>query len=215
MPMKTQILFAAAICGLAAGAAGAQANPASLPARDAHDGVTISADPYQDEARYKERFGKKNLYRAGILAVEVFVRNDNDRPIRLKLESVRLMLAIPGAERQRLRPMAVEDVVDAVLNKGGQKANKPRPPIPIPGRGPSTGRGKDWDELEMLLRSVAYENDTLPPRSTVKGLFFFDMDGHYDWVEYARLYVPDLEFMHNKQALLYFEVDLAPAARTR
>ena len=213
--MKRQVLLAAAMCGLATGAAGAQANPASLPARDAHDGVTISADPYQDEARYKERFGKKNPYKVGILAVEVFIRNDNDKPIRLKLESVRLMLAIPGADKQRLRPMTVEAVVDGVLNKGGQKANKPRPPIPIPGRGPSTGRGKDWEELETTLRSVAYENEILPPRSTVKGFFFFDMDGHYDWVEYARLYVPDLEFMHNKQALLYFEMDLAPAARTR
>ena len=213
--MKREILFAVVLCGLAAGAARAQANPASLPARDAHEGVTISADPYQEAARYKERFGKKNPYKVGILAVEVFIRNDNDKPIRLKLKSVRLMLAIPDAEKQRLRPMAVEDVVDAVLGKGGPQANKPRPPIPMPGRGPSTGRGKDWDELETLLRTVAYENDILPPRSTVKGFLFFHMDGHYDWVEYARLYVPDLEFMHNKQGLLYFEVDLAPAVRTR
>ena len=213
--MKRQILLAAAVCSLTVGAAGAQANQASLLARDAHEGVTISADPYQDEARYKERFGKKNPYKVGILAVEVFIRNDNDKPIRLKLESVRLMLAVPGAERQRLRAMAVEEVVERVLGKGGSQANKPRPPIPIPGRGPSTGRGKDRDELEMMLRTVAYENDILPPRSTVKGFFFFDMDGHYDWVEYARLYVTDLKFMHNNQALLYFEVDLAPAVRAR
>ena len=69
--------------------------------------------------------------------------------------------------------------------------------------------------MELTLRSVAFENDILPPRSTIKGIFFFHMDGHYEWVEHARLYVPDLEFMHNHQALLYFEVDLAPAARAR
>jgi len=204
-----------AVGGLAAGVVGAQTTPVSLPAKDTHDNVTIAADPYQEEARYRERFGKKNPFKVGILAVEVFIRNENDKPIRVNLESVRLMLAIPGAEKQRLRPLTVEDVVDGILNKGGQKSNKPRVPLPIPGRGPSTGRGKEWEELETILRSVAYENDILPPRSTVKGIFFFDMDGHYDWVEYARLYVPDLVFLHNQQGLLYFEVDLAPAVKTR
>jgi len=213
--MNKYILVVGTLYGLAAGAVWTQTSPGSMPAKDTHDNVTIAADPYQEEARYKERFGKKNPYKVGILAVEVFIRNENDKPIRVNLENVRLLLAVPGAERQRLRPLRVEDVVDGILNKGGQKSNKPRVPIPIPGRGPSTGRGKDWDELETIMRSVAYENDILPPRSTVKGIFFFDMDGHYDWVEYARLYVPDLEFMHNHQGLLYFEVDLAPAVKTR
>ncbi len=213
--MKTTLGIVGALYGLAAGGVWAQANPLAMPAKDTHDKVTIAADPYQEEARYKERFGKKNPFKAGILAVEVFVRNENDKPIRLNVESVRLMLAVPGAEKQRLRPMAVEDVVDAILNKGGHKANKPRAPIPIPGRGPTTGRGKEWEELETILRSVAYENDILPPRSTIKGIFFFDMDGHHEWAEYARLYVPDLAFLHNQQGLLYFEVDLAPAARSQ
>src|SRR5713101_6299554 len=57
-----------------------QQDPASLPARDSHEGLLIAADPYQDATRYKTRFGKKNPYDAGILAIEVYFRNDNDKP---------------------------------------------------------------------------------------------------------------------------------------
>ena len=33
----------------------------------------------------------------------------------------------------------------------------------------------------------------------------------YDWLPYAKFYVPDLKFMDTKQALLFFEVDLSTA----
>ena len=135
--MKNSLLLVALLCGVATTAARGQTNPASLPAKDTHDGVTISADPYQEEARYKEHFGKKNPLKPGILALEVFIRNDNDKPLRLNLQSVRLMLAVPGAEKQRLRPLAVEEVLEEVLSKGGPKGNAPRPRIPMPGRVPS------------------------------------------------------------------------------
>jgi len=203
-------LAAVVLWGVAsAGAALAQAGPSSLPARDAHAGVLIAANPYRDAERYKARFGKRNPYDAGILALEVFFRNDNEKPIRVDLESIRLLLDPTGSARQRLEPLAVEDVVDRILNMGGPNPTVPRRPIPR--RGPKSGRSKEWKELEAALREVAFRNDVLPPLSSVRGFLFFDINHRYDWLPYARLYVPDVKFLESKQALLFFELDLRAA----
>ncbi len=206
-----QLTAAVALVISSAGSALAQADPASLPVRDAHEGVLVAANPYQDAARYKTRFGKKNPYDAGILAIEVFFRNDNDKPILVELESIRLLLRPPEGDRQRLSPLAVEDVVDRILNKGGPDPSATRRPIPMPGRGPKTGRSKQWVELEKDLRAAAFEMTLLPPRSTTHGFFFFDINHRYDLLRFARLVVSDLSYIHNKQALLYFELDLSAA----
>lgn len=206
--MSRQLRIAAVIWIVSAGSVLAQRDLASLPTRDVHDGLLVAADAYQDSARSKERFGKKNPHDSGILAIEVFFRNDNDKAIRLNLESIRLMLSPPEADRQRLEPLAVEEVVDRILNKGRQNPAVPRQPVPIPGRGPKTGRGKDWDALESVLRNAAFEMDILPPRSSVRGFFFFDMNRRFDWVSYTRLYIPDLQLLPDKKPLLFFEVNL-------
>jgi len=189
-----------------------QVDPSSLPARDAHEELLVAADPYQDAARYKARFGKKNPYDAGILAIDVFFRNDNHKAIQLNRESIRLLVALPGSDRQRLEPLEVEDVVDRILNKGGPDVTAPRRRFPR--RSPKISRSKEWKELEASLRATALEMDVLPPRSTVHGFLFFDVNQRYDWLAYARLYLPDVKYLPDKQALLFFEVDLA-AARPR
>ncbi len=188
-----------------------QADPAALPARDTHEGLLVAADPYRDAARVRERFGKKNPHDAGILPVELFFRNDTDRAIRVNLERIQLLLAPPGEQRQRLEPLAVEDVVDRMLNKGGPNPTMPR--RPLPGRRPGGGHGKEARELEETLRPLLMEMNVLPPHSTVHGFLFFDVSHHYDLVRYARLYVPELKFLPDEQALMFFEVELAPAVR--
>ncbi len=208
-------LAIAVFLGLAgAGAACAQLDPASLPARDAHEGLLIAADPFLDAARHKERFGKKNPYDAGIAAIEVYFRNDTDKPIRLELEAIRLLLTPPDVKRQRFGALAAEDVADRILNKGGPNPTTSRVPIPVPGRGPKPGRGKEWTELVATLRATAFETDLLPPHATVHGVFFFDVNHRFDWLPYAMFYVPDLKFMDTNKPLLFFEVDLG-AARPR
>jgi hypothetical protein len=186
-----------------------QVDPSSLPARDAHEGLLVAADPYQDPARYKARFGKKNPYDAGILAIDVFFRNDNHKAIRLNRESIRLLVALPGSDRQRLEPLKMEDIVDRILNKGGPDVTAPRRPLPR--RSPKIGRSKEWKEVEESLRATALEMEILPPRSTVHGFLFFDVNQRYDWLSHARLYLPDLKYLPDNQALLFFELDLAAA----
>jgi hypothetical protein len=209
--VRTRSAIALLLCCAAATLAFAQKDPASLPARDLHEGLLVAANPLQDAAQYKPRLGKKNPYEAGIVAIELFFRNDNDKAIRVDLETIQLIIAAPGAERQRLQPLAIGDVVDRILNKGGPNPTQPRRRIPIPGRGPKTGRSKEWIELEAALRSASLGTDILAPHSSARGFLFFDLNHHFDLLAYSRLYLPDLKFL-DSQPLLFFEVDLAKAS---
>jgi len=190
----------------------AQTNPASLPAHDSHQALVVGADPYVTAARYKDKFGKHTPYDAGILALEIYVRNDNDKPIRINLQTVSLRIGQPGAAAQKLPAISPEEVANRVFrNPKDPKAQ--RLPLPLPGRLPNTGRGKDWDELHAILSSAAMSSDVLPPNATVHGFLYFDIDHHYDWLSNASFELPDLAFMLDNKALFFFEVDLAPAVR--
>ena len=197
-----------AVFGLLSGAQNTpvpqQVDPATLAAKEEHEGLLIAVDPYTDAVRSKARFGKKHPQEHGILAVEVFLRNDNIRPIRVDLSTIRLLLSPPETSRQRLEPLTVDEVIERILYKGGPELNKPR--FPIPQRTPN--RSKDWKELEGTLKPALLETDILPPKSTMHGFLFFDLSNHFEWVPYARLYVPKLEFMDDKKELFYFEVDM-------
>jgi hypothetical protein len=198
------------ICALAFLATGAlaQTDPASLPARDAHQGLLIAANPYISANRYKEKFGKHTPYDGGILAIELFFRNDNDSPIRVNLKTMQLLVGAPGGSRQRLDPLSPEEVADRVL----AKPKDPSPRIPIPRVGaPRKAHDKDWEEFAGTVRSAALATDLLPPHATTHGFVYFDIDRHYDWLRTSRFDVPDLAFMTGNQALFFFQIDLAPA----
>src|SRR5271155_5011022 len=62
----------------------ASADAAKLPAHDSHQGLLIAADPYLTSERSQEKFGKKHPYGAGLLALEVFLRNETDGPLQIR-----------------------------------------------------------------------------------------------------------------------------------
>jgi len=188
-----------------------QSDLASLPARDEHEGLLVAADPYTDPARARQRFGKKTPLDAGIAAIEVFFRNDNDKPILVELERIRLLLEPPGAERQQLEPLALDEVLEQMLYKHGPDVTMPR--TPLPRTKPKGAPSKEYRELETKFRPMTLEADLVPPRTTVHGFLYFQVGPRFDWVQHARLYLPDLKLMHNKQPLFYFEVDLRKALR--
>ncbi len=84
----------------------AQTDPASLPARDAHQGLLVAVNPYVSAEQYKAKFGKHSPYEGGVLAIDVYFRNDNDSPIRVNLQTVRLRIGQPGGSRRRLDPIS-------------------------------------------------------------------------------------------------------------
>ncbi|MCL4523318.1 MAG: hypothetical protein M1453_15215 [Acidobacteria bacterium] len=189
-----------------------QTDPATLPARDAHEGLLIAADPFDDAARSKERFGKKSPHSVGILALEVYFKNDTAKAIHVDLERIRLSIEAPGQDRQQLRPMLLETVVNSIVYPEGLNPIAPRKPRPFPGSGTGT-KDKDVKKVDEVLRPLALEMDVLPPKATVRGLLFFDLGRKFEKLRYSQLYVPDLAFVADGKALMFFEVDLSKAVQ--
>jgi hypothetical protein len=216
--MRNRLLLLAALMGLGtlggASPLRAQTNdqidPASLPARETHQGVTIAVKPLVTEAAYKAQFTEKTPYEAGILALEVFIRNDNDRPIRLTLDTVRLLVERSGQPRQRIELLTAEDVADLVLLETPTNPKLSR--LPVGNRIPDRSRDKNWQEYEARMKAAALPSD-INPKATVHGFLFFDIASHYDWLSDARLDIPDVAFMPSNEALFFFQVSLAPALR--
>lgn len=182
-------------------------DPSSLRARDAHENLTILADPYLDPERYKGIFGKKSPYDAGIIAIQVYFRNDNPSAIRINPSTIRLVISQPGEQRQRLAPLTAEEVADRTLlnaDADPRRRTFPRPSSAGP-------RNKDWTQMVDVVRTVILGTDVLPPRATTHGTFFFDMDHDFKAIRNTQLYVPDLIYMTDQKALFYFEIDLGDA----
>jgi hypothetical protein len=186
-------------------------DPMSLRTRDAHQGLTIAADPYLNAERYKKDvFGKNSFFVAGIIAIDVYFRNDNNVPVRLNPETIQLVISQPGQERQRLGPLSPEDVADRTLLTANANI-RARRPFPFPGSSSTTGHSKDWTEMTTTLRSVALGTDVLPPHATTHGFLFFDLNHDFGAIRNTHLYIPDLAFMTDNKALFFFEIDLGDA----
>jgi hypothetical protein len=183
-------------------------DPMSLRTRDAHQDLTIVADPYVRAARYsKEVFGKDSFYAAGIIAIDVYFKNDNNVPIRLNPATIQLVISQPEQEHQRLGALSPEEVADRTLLTANSNIRAHRP-FPFPGSSSSSGHSKDWVEMTTTLRSVALGTDILPPHATTHGFLFFDLNHDFGAIHYAHLYIPDLSFMTDNKALFFFEIDL-------
>jgi hypothetical protein len=181
--------------------------PSSLP-RDHHDGVTLSADPYSDAARCKEKFGKANPYPVGILPVEIFLRNETDQPVKIDLSTVQLTIHYTSEAPQNLDWLTAKEVASAVAYPKGPKApHASRLPLGI-----STGEDKKVDNLVAVLQPLMFDGDVLPPQSLLHGFLFFDVDRDFSVVQKSTLYLPDATTIPGKKALLFFEVPLAGGA---
>ena len=207
--MLYRLLVLIMLCPPGAFAQSAEVDPLTLGTRDLHQNLLIVADPYLSADRYKGLFGKQSPYEAGIVAIAVYFRNDNDSPIRLNLETIRLVISPPGEERQRLAALSPEEVADRALLKANANPSVPRRPLSFPGFGSKSGKGKAWDEMAASLGSVVLATDVLPPHATTHGFLFFDVNHQFDAIRHSRVYIPDLSFMTDHKALFFFEIDLS------
>jgi hypothetical protein len=181
---------------------------------EAHDGLTISAQLWLDAAKYKDRFPKKSPYSAGIVAIQVSVRNDSDESIRIDSEQIRLLVSFGEGDRQQLPSLTAEEVADQVLLKAnGKDPTQRRPKIPLPIGSRDVGRGKDWNDLEGRVQNAAIPSSVVAAHSTMQGLLYFDLRGQWELLNSAHLYLPSLTGMKTNRTLLYFEIDLSSGAR--
>ncbi|MGA9184432.1 MAG: hypothetical protein WBZ32_03960 [Candidatus Acidiferrales bacterium] len=218
MNTRTVALLAAAmvaiVCTAAAPPVLAQSNAAPAPAaaaaatalpHDQHDGLTISADPYTQSARAKDKFGKANPLPAGILPIEVFLRNDSAQPIHIGLDTIQLEIHDRDGRMQGIDALGPVDAAFLIVHPAGSAEPKARRfPIGVPG-----GSGdKKVDKLADVLRPLSLQGDIVPPMATIHGFLYFNMSHQMALINRGSLYVPDASQALSKQPLIFFEVPL-------
>jgi hypothetical protein len=193
---------------------GSQRAPLRTASLETHEGLTISAQPWTDATLYKEKFPKKSPFAAGIVAMQVAFRNDSNESMKVSLHRIRLSFQIDQDNRQELQSLTPAQVADQVLKPGGKDPSQSRSKIPLPVSVPHSGKDKHWTELEQQAENAGVPASVIAPHSTVQGLLYFDLQGQFDLLNGARLYVPDVLVMENNRSLTYFEIDLSgPAGR--
>jgi hypothetical protein len=190
---------------------GAPQQPASLrtASLQSHEAMTITALPWTDPALYKEKFPKKSPFAAGILAVMVGFRNDSDESVKLNLDRIRLTVRIDEDNRQQLEPLTPDQVAYETLSPGAKDPTKSRKKFPFPTGAPKTTPDKNWFEVQKQAENAAVHSSIVAPHSTVQGLLYFDLQGQFDLLNTAHLYVPDLWVLEKNRSLTYFEIDLS------
>jgi hypothetical protein len=202
------IPLVATYLSLLAASAGSQQAALRTASLESHEGLTISALPWTDAAKYKDKFPKKSPYAAGIVAVEVSFRNDSDESVKVSLSRIRLTVHLDGENTQELPSLSPEELVQAVLRPGGKDPTAKRNKIPLPVPIPKGGNGKNAEELQRQAQEASVPTGVVAPHSTVKGLLYFDLQSQFDLLETAHLYVPELVLMRGNRALTYFDIDL-------
>jgi len=212
--MRTLTLLAAALFASIGvfGQSGSQGRNSAAAAagndlsHDRHDGLTISADPYTDVERAKKTFGKANPIPAGILPVEVFLRNETDQPIRIDLTTIQLEVHPPDSKRQDIDSLSAVEVAKAIVHPEGSATPTTRrfPPIGIP----SSSNDKKVANMADTLRPLALDADIVPPMGMIQGFLFFDLSHEMSLADNASLYVPDVKLVPSNKPLIFFEVAL-------
>jgi len=206
------MILTASAWGLPAGRDRAQSGTPPAAAVEAHEGVTITAQPWTEPADYKPRFPKKTPLTAGLVGVQVTIQNDSAAAVRVNLERIRLVVTLDEESRQNLAPLSAEDVAELILKGGTSDPTATRKRIPLPIGKPKTGRGKEWTQIEDAARAAGIPGSVIPAHGKVQGLLYFDLAGQYDLLRSARLYIPEVTNIEKGRSLLYFELELSKAA---
>ncbi|MGH9743043.1 MAG: hypothetical protein ACRD51_11920 [Candidatus Acidiferrum sp.] len=191
--------------------------PAARPSQDtvkgtstqSHEGVTISAEPWMDAAQYKVKFHKRSPLGAGIVAIDTTFRNDSDESMKIDLEQIRLNVTLSEDNRQALRPLKPDEVADVMTDTGKKDPTAShRMPFPIPSRGPK-GRDRHWMQIQKEAADAAVPGPIVAPHHVLEGLVYFDLEGQFDLLSTAHLYIPDVRTLEKNHPLTYFEIDLS------
>ncbi len=172
----------------------------AYPARDAHEGLIVAAEPFDTREKTRPVFGKADWGKAGILPVLLVMTNNTERAVRLDHLSIQLLTR----DRQKIEPTPAGTVV--LRLKG--KESYPRDPVPSPvPRLPRRSRG--GESLEVQIHE--FNMRLLPPNSTASGFFYFDLGRGRDRAPGSQVYLTQLYWAHNAQPLMYFEINLDDA----
>ena len=189
-------------------------NATTWAAQDAHEGLTVTAEPWTDPSLYKRQFKKRNPLTAGIAAIRVTFQNDSADTLRVNLERIQLQVTISEDSRQNLPALSPEEVADRTLSAATRDPTARRVPLPLPipiGRS-KANRTKEWTELEKAARDAEVSSSIVPPHGKVQGLLYFDVASQLDLLSTGHLYIPEIISLERNKSLFYFDIDLAKKA---
>lgn len=192
----------------------AEQHPLKAASLESHEGLTVSVLPWTEAAQYKEKFPKKSPLSAGVLAVQVTFRNDTDDSIKINLERIRLLVTLSENDRQQIEPLSSSGLADAVLHPSAQDPTATRRKFPIPRGSSKGGHDKNWTETEKAAREAGLQGNIVAPHSSLQGLLYFDLQGQFDLLGTAHLYLPELQVLEKNRSLTYFEIELSRAGET-
>ena len=140
------------------------------------------------------------------------LRNETADSIRVNLSRIRLSLILEDESRQELPSLTSEQLADAVFSsKVKDPSRRTRLPIPLPSSN-KIGYDKNWTELAKAAEEASLRDGVIAPHSTAEGLLYFDLQGQFDLLNNARLYIPELVALEKNHGLLFFDIDLSRAA---
>lgn len=187
---------------------GAPPEPEKFRARDSHQGVTIAAAPVADAAAAAAAFGKDvNPPATGVLAVEFLLVNDRKEPVRIALDRM-----VVESDERRYEQMEPERVALALYPMPQPKAAGRPGPRPIP-QMPKDKNRAQRELAEAELRRAQLRAEILPPGGRARGFRYFDLRGQPMELSELRVYVPTVEALVTREALLFFEIELKPYAK--
>ena len=170
--------------------------------------MSVSAEPYSDAERAKEKFGKANPVPAGILPVEGFLESEADQPIRIDISTIQLEVRPHDGARQDIDWLTAVDVAAAIAHPEGPAAPKARRfPVGIP----MSGNDKRAEKLADILQPLSLDADVVPPKGAIHGFLFFNLSHNMSLAGTASLYLPDATVIPSSKALMFFEVSLGNA----
>lgn len=184
-----------------------QVAPSDWAAKDSHQDFTVAANAYTSAAQAKDRFPKADPYKAGILAVDTYFKNDTNYPVHVDLSTIRLNVGAAGGN-SRVPALSIEQAAAKIAHPNG-------PPAPKVFRLPSLsppGEDSKTRDVESRLSPLALQSDVVPPHGAIHGFLFFDVEHHFDLVSHASLYVPDVKSVASDSGLIYFEVPFGAKA---
>ena len=183
-----------------------QPDPSAWAAKDSHQGFTVAADAYSDPSRTKTKFAKADPYKAGILAVDVFLKNDTAYPVHVDLSTIRLDVDTPDGQHFHLPSLTLAQAANQIAHPKGASLSPPHRLPPIL----SSSEDSKSRDVRTRLEPLALQTDVVPPNGAVRGFVFFDVSSDFDAVAHASLYVPDVKSVVSDNGMIYFDVPLQP-----
>jgi hypothetical protein len=165
--------------------------------------VTIAVQALFSDDLAARVFDKNDMITRGIMPLTVVIFNDNDFPVVVEGDVVELI-----NEDDHLHTLLPDQAVQILFQKGKKNILIPSSPIPkIPSAGSLDQAALDDFQHKFLGTRV------VPSKGKGAGFLYLRIpaDDLRTYLHSSRVYIPRIHRQDTGDALIYFEIELAPS----